>query len=232
MELSRGIQAGNPEVNLMAIVVDARPEEVSELREQLDGEIASSTFEEGPSRHLQIAEIAIERSKRLVEQGRDVVVLLDSLTQLARAANAALPGSGKVLACGLDAQAIQRVKRLFGAARNVKGVGSLTLIATVRSDTGAGMDAHLLDELRAVANCEIRLCKTTASQRVFPALNLLACQTHRTDKLRSAQLEERMATVRTQLAINQTDALHAALKALAGTKSTDDFLDKFTKSGE
>jgi transcription termination factor Rho len=232
VELSQGIQAGNPDVNLMAIVVDARPEEVSDLRDHLNGEIASTTFEESPSRHLQIAEIAIERAKRLVEQGRDVVVLLDSLTQLARATNAAIPGSGKILASGIDAQAIQRVKRLFGAARNVKGIGSLTLIATIRSDTGAAMDAHLLEELRTAANCEIRLCKASASQRIFPALDLLACQTHRTDKLRSAPMEERMTAVRTQLAISPTEALHTALKALAGTKTTDDFLDKCAKSGE
>jgi transcription termination factor Rho len=232
LELGQAIQAGHADINLMAISVDARPEEVSDLRDLLDGEIASSTFDEAPSRHLQIAEIAIERAKRLVEQGRDVVVLLDSLTQLARAANATLSGSGKVLASGIDAQAISRIKRLFGAARNVEGIGSLTLIATVRSQTGAAMDAHLLEELRCAANCEIHLSQDAASQRIFPALNLLECNTHRSDKLRPSQQEERMAIVRTHLAKNSEDALHTALKVLAGAKSTDEFLDKLPKSGE
>jgi transcription termination factor Rho len=232
MELSQAIQEGEPELNLMAIVVDARPEEVSELRDVLNGEIASSTFDEGPSRHIQIAEIAVERAKRLVEQGRDVVVLIDSLTQLARAYNAALPGSGKMLASGIDAQAVQRVKRLFGAARNLDGVGSLTMIAIVRSETGARMDDHLLEELRAAANAEIHLHKEAASNRIFPALDLLSSQTHRTDKLWSTQMEEKVTSVRTGLSGHATDDLQRVLKALAGTKSTAEFLDKVSNSGD
>jgi len=232
MELCQAIQDGNSDVNVMAIVLDARPEEVNEIRDLVDGEIASSTFDEGPSRHIQIAEIAIERAKRLVEQGRDVVVFIDSLTQLARAYNAALPGSGKMLASGIDAQAVQRVKRLFGAARNLDGVGSLTMIATVRSDTGARMDAHLLEELRAAANAEIHLNKEAASNRVFPALDLLSSQTHRTDKLWSSQMGEAVTTLRTSLNGDATGDLQGVLKALAGTKSTDEFLDKVSNSGD
>jgi transcription termination factor Rho len=232
LEISQAIQAGSPEVNLIAIAIDARPEEVSEFRDHINGEIASSTLDEGPSRHIQIAEIALERAKRLVEQGRDVVVLIDNLTQLARAYNAALPGSGKTLASGIDSQAIQRIKRFFGSARNLEGIGSLTVIATVRCDTGAPMDAHLLEELRSAANSEILLSKEAASQRLFPALNLSQCQTNRTDKLQSAATEERLSIIRTKLNSTGPNDLLEALKALSNTNSTDEFLDKLAKSGE
>jgi len=231
-ELADSIEEGNPDVSLMAIVIDTRPEEVTELEEMIDGEVAASTFDEGPSRHVQVAEIAIERAKRLVEQGRDVVIIIDSLTQLARAYNATLPGSGKMLASGIDAQAVHRVKRLFGAARNLDGIGSLTIIATVRSDTGARMDAHLIEELRAAANTEIQLSKEAASQRIFPAFDLQNTQTHRTDKMRSEPCEERAANIRTDLNGNAVEDLQSVLKCVANAKSTDELLDKLTNSGD
>lgn len=232
LEISQAIQSGNPQVNLMAIAVDARPEEVSELRDHIKGEIASSTFDEGPSRHIQIAEIALERAKRLVEQGRDVVVMIDNLTQLARAYNAALPGSGKILANGIDSQAIQRIKRLFGSARNLEGIGSLTMIATVRCDTGARMDEHLLEELRSAANSEIFLSQEASSQRLFPAFNLSKCQTNRTDKLQAEATEECLSSIRSKFNSAELSDLHNVLKALSNSKSTDEFLDKLVKSGE
>ena len=161
-----------------------------------------------------------------------MVLLIDSLTQLARAYNASLPGSGKMLASGIDAQAVHKVKRLFGAARNLDSVGSLTLIACVRSDTGARMDEHLLEELRAAANAEIHLSQEAAQHRIFPALDIHKSGTAHTDKLLSAQDEERLTAARSSLPASPVEALQGTLKLLSATKSTHELLDKVAQSGD
>ena len=232
MQLGQSLEKADPEINVMAILIDARPEEITDVRATLRGEIASSAFDEGPGRHVQIAEIAIERAKRLVEQGRDVVVLVDSLTQLARAYNASLPNSGKILASGIDAQAVLKVKRLFGSARNLDGIGSLSIIASVRTETGSQMDQHLLEELRSAANSEVHLCSDAAKNHLYPALHLARSQTSRTDKMLSGPEEERLASARSTLNGNNTEDLQTMLKVLAKAKSTDEFLDKVTNSGD
>ena len=232
MQLGTSLEAADPTLNVMAILIDARPEEITEVRSLLKGEIASSSLDEGTSRHVQIAEIAIERAKRLVEQGRDVVVLVDSLTQLARAYNASLPSSGKMLSSGIEAQAILKLKRLFGAARNVEGVGSLSIIGCVRSESGSSLDQHVLEELAAAANAEIHLCRSTAQEGLFPAIDLRKSQTSRTDKLLSAQQEEQLNGARSTLNGNNTEDLQILLKTLSASKSTDEFLDKVRNSGD
>ena len=232
LQLGTSLEAADPELCVMAILIDARPEEVTEVRSLLHGEVASSALDEGSSRHVQIAEIAIERAKRLVEQGRDVVVLIDSLTQLARAYNASLPSSGKVLASGIEVQAILKLKRLFGAARNLEGIGSLSIIGCVRSNNGSSLDQHVLEELSAAANAEIHLCRATAQEGLYPAIHLRKSQTSRTDVLLSAQQEEQLAGARSTLNGNNTEDLRSLLKSLSTSKSTDEFLDKVRNSGD
>ena len=170
--IAHSIVANHPEVYLIVLLIDERPEEVTDMARTVKGEVVSSTFDEPASRHVQVAEMVIEKAKRLVEHGRDVVILLDSITRLARAYNTVVPSSGKVLTGGVDANALQRPKRFFGAARNIEDGGSLTIIATALIDTGSRMDEVIFEEFKGTGNSEIQLDRRLADKRVYPAIDI------------------------------------------------------------
>ena len=181
--IARAISANHPECHLMVVLIDERPEEVTEMRRAVDAEIVAATFDHPAKRHTGVAELAIERAKRLVESGRDVVVMLDSITRLARAYNLAAPGGGRVLTGGLDAAALYPPKRFFGAARNIDGGGSLTILATALIDTGSRLDEVIFEEFKGTGNSELRLDRTLADRRIYPAVDVRASSTRRDDLL-------------------------------------------------
>ena len=172
--LAKAVVKNHPDVHLIVLLIDERPEEVTDWKRQVNAEIISSTFDEPPQRHLQVAEMVIERSKRLVETNKDVVILLDSITRLARAYNAVIPASGKVLSGGLDSNALQKPKRFFGAARNIEGGGSLTIMATALVDTGSRMDDVIFEEFKGTGNMELHLDRKLVDKRIFPSININA----------------------------------------------------------
>ena len=192
--IAHAITANNPDVHLMVLLVDERPEEVTEMQRTVRGEVIASTFDEPAARHVHVAEMVIERAKRLVELKKDVVILLDSLTRLARAYNNVVPSSGKVLTGGVDANALQRPKRFFGAARNVEEGGSLTIIATALVDTGSRMDEVIFEEFKGTGNCEIHLERRLYEKRVFPAINLNRSGTRREELLLQPEVLQKPAS--------------------------------------
>ena len=181
--IAHAIMANHPEVFLIVLLIDERPEEVTDMQRTVRGEVVSSTFDEPATRHVQVAEMVIEKAKRLVEHGRDVVILLDSITRLARAYNTVVPSSGKVLTGGVDANALQRPKRFFGAARNIEDGGSLTIIATALIDTGSRMDEVIFEEFKGTGNAEIVLDRKIADKRVFPAIDIQKSGTRKEELL-------------------------------------------------
>ena len=183
--IASAISANNPECDLMVLLIDERPEEVTEMQRSVRGEVVASTFDEPPSRHVQVAEMVIEKAKRLVEHKTDVIILLDSITRLARAYNTVIPASGKVLTGGVDAHALERPKRFFGAARNIEEGGSLTIMATALIDTGSKMDEVIYEEFKGTGNLELHLERKIAEKRVFPAINIRRSGTRREDLLMS-----------------------------------------------
>jgi transcription termination factor Rho len=170
--IAHSIERNNPECKIMVLLVDERPEEVTEMKRSVKGEVIASTFDEAPTRHVQVAEMAINKARRLVEHKHDVVILLDSITRLARAYNSTQAASGKILTGGVDANALQKPKRFFGAARNIEGGGSLSIIATALIDTGSRMDEVIFEEFKGTGNSEINLDRKIAEKRVFPAINV------------------------------------------------------------
>ncbi len=181
--LAHAIAASNPEIHLIVLLIDERPEEVTEMKRSVRGEVVSSTFDEPATRHVQVAEMVIEKAKRLVEHKQDVVILLDSLTRLARAYNTVAPSSGKILTGGVDANALEKPKRFFGAARNIEEGGSLTIIATALVDTGSRMDEVIYEEFKGTGNMELHLERKIAEKRIYPAINVNRCGTRREDYL-------------------------------------------------
>ena len=181
--IAQSITRNNPETDLIVLLIDERPEEVTEMKRSVRGEVVASTFDEPPARHVQVAEMVIEKAKRLVEHKRDVVILLDSVTRLARAYNTVIPSSGKVLTGGVDANALEKPKRFFGAARNVEEGGSLTIIATALVDTGSKMDEVIFEEFKGTGNQELHLDRKIAEKRVYPAINIRRSGTRREDML-------------------------------------------------
>lgn len=224
--LANSINANNPDVYLIVLLIDERPEEVTDMERTVkNAEVISSTFDEPPQRHVQVCEMVLEKAKRLVERKRDVVILLDSITRLGRAYNAVTPSSGRVLSGGLDANALQRPKRFFGAARNIEEGGSLTIIATALIDTGSRMDEVIFEEFKGTGNLDIYLDRHLAEKRVFPAIDINRTGTRKEDLLLSDEVLNRVWILRKILApMNSVDSMEFLLDKMRGTKSNRDFL--------
>ena len=224
--IAHSIEANHPECFLIVLLVDERPEEVTDMQRSVKGEVVSSTFDEPATRHVAVAEMVIEKAKRLVEHKRDVVILLDSITRLGRAYNTVVPSSGKVLTGGVDANALQRPKRFFGAARNIEEGGSLSIIATALIDTGSRMDEVIFEEFKGTGNSEIVLDRKVADKRVYPAMDILKSGTRKEDLLvDKADLTKMFVLRRILNPMGTTDAIEFLLGKLKQTKSNSDFFD-------
>ncbi len=222
--IAQAITRNSPECHLIVLLIDERPEEVTEMRRSVKGEVVASTFDEPPSRHVQVAEMVIERAKRLSEHKKDVVILLDSVTRLARAYNTVIPSSGKVLTGGVDAHALERPKRFFGAARNIEEGGSLSIIATALIDTGSKMDEVIYEEFKGTGNMELHLDRKIAEKRVYPAINVRRSGTRREDLLMKEDELQRVWILRKLLHdMEDTPATEFLLDRLKGFKSNDEF---------
>lgn len=223
--IAQSVARNNPECHLMVLLIDERPEEVTEMQRSVRGEVVASTFDEPPARHVQVAEMVIEKAKRLVEHKQDVVIILDSITRLARAYNTIIPSSGKVLTGGVDAHALERPKRFFGAARNVEEGGSLTIIATALVDTGSKMDEVIYEEFKGTGNMEVHLDRRIAEKRTYPAINIRRSGTRREDLLMSEEALQRIWILR-KLLHNMDDdiaSIEFLLDKLKDTKTNDEF---------
>ena len=224
--IAQSITRNNPECRLIVLLIDERPEEVTEMQRSVRGEVVASTFDEPPSRHVQVAEMVIEKAKRLVEHKEDVVILLDSITRLARAYNTIVPSSGKVLTGGVDAHALERPKRFFGAARNLEEGGSLTIIATALIETGSKMDEVIYEEFKGTGNMELHLDRKIAEKRVYPAINVRRSGTRREDLLTSEEELQRMWILRKLLSsMEDVQATEFILDKLKDTKTNDEFFN-------
>ena len=224
--IAHSIEANHPECYLIVLLIDERPEEVTDMQRSVKGEVISSTFDEPASRHVAVSEMVIEKAKRLVEHKRDVVILLDSITRLGRAFNTTVPSSGKVLTGGVDANALQRPKRFFGAARNIEEGGSLTIIATALIDTGSRMDEVIFEEFKGTGNSEIVLDRKVADKRVFPAMDILKSGTRKEDLLvDSKNLQKTFVLRRILNPMGTTDAIEFLIGKLKQTKTNSEFFD-------
>ncbi|MFB2538534.1 MULTISPECIES: transcription termination factor Rho [unclassified Acinetobacter] len=228
--IAQSIVRNNPEVFLIVLLIDERPEEVTEMERTVRGEIIASTFDEAPARHVQVAEMVIEKAKRLVEHKKDVVILLDSITRLARAYNTVIPSSGKVLTGGVDAHALERPKRFFGAARNIEEGGSLTIISTALIETGSRMDEVIYEEFKGTGNQEITLERRIAEKRVFPAMNINKSGTRREERLISEDLLRKIWILRKLLhPMDELAAMEFLLDRMKDSKTNDDFFDQMKR---
>ena len=230
--IAHALVANHPEIHLIVLLVDERPEEVTEMVRGVRGEVISSTFDEPAARHVQVAEMVIERAKRLVEMKKDVVILLDSITRLARAYNNVLPSSGKVLTGGVDANALQRPKRFFGAARNVEEGGSLTIIGTALIDTGSRMDEVIYEEFKGTGNCEIHLDRRMAEKRVYPSILINKTGTRREELLLKPEILQKTWILRKLLYnMDEIEAMEFVLDKMKQTKNNLDFFDMMRRGG-
>jgi transcription termination factor Rho len=228
--IANAVATNHPEVYLIVLLIDERPEEVTDMARTVKGEVVSSTFDEPASRHVQVAEMVIEKAKRLVEHKRDVVILLDSITRLARAYNTVVPSSGKVLTGGVDANALQRPKRFFGAARNIEEGGSLTIIATALIDTGSRMDEVIFEEFKGTGNSEIILDRKLADKRVFPSIDITKSGTRKEELLvRQDQLSKMWVLRRILDPMGVQDGMEFLLDKLRETKNNNEFFDRMNK---
>jgi transcription termination factor Rho len=224
--IANSISVNHPDAYLIVLLIDERPEEVTDMERTVRAEVISSTFDEPPQRHVQVAEMVLEKAKRLVERKVDVVVLLDSITRLGRAYNATTPSSGRVLSGGLDANALQRPKRFFGAARNIEEGGSLTIISTALVDTGSRMDEVIFEEFKGTGNCDIYLDRHLSDKRVFPAIDLNRSGTRKEELLLEPDVLNKVWILRRIMAsMNSVDSMDFLLDKMRGTKSNRDFLD-------
>ncbi|MGV6818829.1 MAG: transcription termination factor Rho [Thiotrichales bacterium] len=229
--IAQSIATNYPECYLMVLLIDERPEEVTEMERMVQGEVISSTFDEPATRHVQVAEMVVEKAKRLVEHKKDVVILLDSITRLARAYNTVIPSSGKVLTGGVDANALQRPKRFFGAARNIEEGGSLTIIATALIDTGSKMDEVIYEEFKGTGNMEIHLDRRIAEKRVYPAININRSGTRREELLTDEEELQKLWILRKFLhQMDDLEAMEFLLGKLQSTKTNDEFFDSMKRS--
>ncbi|MDF0749993.1 transcription termination factor Rho [Marinobacter sp. 71-i] len=229
--IAQSITRNSPECHVMVLLIDERPEEVTEMQRTVRGEVIASTFDEPPARHVQVAEMVIEKAKRLVEHKKDVVILLDSITRLARAYNTVIPSSGKVLTGGVDAHALEKPKRFFGAARNVEEGGSLTILATALVDTGSKMDEVIYEEFKGTGNMEVHLDRKIAERRVYPAMNIRRSGTRREDLLMSEADIQRIWILRKLLHSmdDDTGAIEFLLDKLRETKTNDEFFQSMKR---
>lgn len=224
-DIANAIAANHPEAYLMMLLIDERPEEVTDMARTVNAEVIASTFDEPAERHVKIAGIVLEKAKRMVECGHDVVIFLDSITRLARAYNTVSPASGKVLTGGVDANALQKPKRFFGAARNIEGGGSLTIIATALIDTGSKMDEVIFEEFKGTGNMELQLDRSLSNKRIFPAVNLVASSTRRDDLLQDKTTLDRMWILRKYIAdMNPIEAMNSIHDRMIRTRNNDEFL--------
>jgi transcription termination factor Rho len=230
--ICHAITANHPEVELMVLLVDERPEEVTEMQRTVRGDVIASTFDEPAARHVHVAEMVIERAKRLVELKKDVVILLDSITRLARAYNNVLPSSGKVLSGGVDSNALQRPKRFFGAARKIEEGGSLTIIATALVDTGSRMDEVIFEEFKGTGNCEIHLDRRLYEKRVFPSIQLNRSGTRREELLLQPEILQKTRILRQFMYnMDEIEAMEMVLKSMKSTKNNSEFFDMMRRGG-
>ena len=224
-DIANAIAANHPEAYLMMLLIDERPEEVTDMARTVNAEVIASTFDEPAERHVKIAGIVLEKAKRMVECGHDVVIFLDSITRLARAYNTVAPASGKVLTGGVDANALQKPKRFFGAARNIEGGGSLTIIATALIDTGSKMDEVIFEEFKGTGNMELQLDRALSNKRIFPAVNLVASSTRRDDLLQDKTTLDRMWILRKFISdMNPIEAMNTIHKSMQQTRNNEEFL--------
>ncbi|MDF1483822.1 transcription termination factor Rho [Ramlibacter sp. H39-3-26] len=230
--IAHAITANHPDVHLMVLLVDERPEEVTEMQRSIKGEVIASTFDEPAARHVHVAEMVIERAKRLVELKKDVVIMLDSITRLARAYNNVVPSSGKVLSGGVDSNALQRPKRFFGAARKVEEGGSLTIIATALVDTGSRMDEVIFEEFKGTGNCEIHLNRRLYEKRVFPAIELNKSGTRREELLLAPEILQKTRILRQFMYnMDEIESMELMIKNMKATKTNVDFFDMMRRGG-
>ncbi len=228
--IAQSITTNNPECHLIVLLIDERPEEVTEMDRMVDGEVVSSTFDEPATRHVQVAEMVIEKAKRLVEHKKDVVILLDSITRLARAYNTVSPSSGKVLTGGVDANALHRPKRFFGAARNIEEGGSLTILATALVETGSKMDEVIFEEFKGTGNSEIHLDRRIAEKRVYPAIGINKSGTRREELLTTPEELQRMWILRKFMhSMDEIEAVEFLLDKLKTTKTNNDFFESMKR---
>ncbi|MDA1323167.1 MAG: transcription termination factor Rho [Proteobacteria bacterium] len=228
--IAHAITANNPDVYLIVLLIDERPEEVTDMQRSVNGEVVSSTFDEPATRHVQVSEMVIEKAKRLVEHGRDVVILLDSITRLARAYNTVVPSSGKVLTGGVDSNALQKPKRFFGAARNIEEGGSLTIIATALIDTGSRMDEVIFEEFKGTGNSEIVLDRKLADKRTFPSMDITKSGTRKEELLVEKGTLSKMWVLRRILSpLGTADAMEFLIDKLKGTKDNKEFFDSMNQ---
>ena len=230
--IAKAISANHPEIFLIVLLIDERPEEVTDMQRSVKGEVISSTFDEPATRHVQVAEMVIEKAKRLVEHKRDVVILLDSITRLGRAYNTVVPSSGKVLTGGVDANALQRPKRFFGAARNIEEGGSLTIIATALIDTGSRMDEVIFEEFKGTGNSEIHLDRRLYEKRVFPSIQLNRSGTRREELLLAPEILQKTRILRQFLYnMDEIESMEMVLKQMRATKNNSEFFDMMRRGG-
>ncbi|HCF61820.1 MAG TPA: transcription termination factor Rho [Myxococcales bacterium] len=224
--IARAVSENHPKAHLMVLLVDERPEEVTDMRRSIDGEVLASSSDRPTSDHLQVAEMCLERARRLVEQGRDVVVLLDSITRLARAYNKEVESSGRTLTGGVDSRALERPKRIFGSARKTEEAGSLTILGTALVDTGSRMDEVIFEEFKGTGNMEVTLDRQLAEKRIFPAINIPQSGTRKEEKLMTPKEWEKVKKLRQMLfAMKPADAMEKLIKKLSEFESNDEFLD-------
>jgi len=230
--IAHAISSNHPEVVLFVLLIDERPEEVTDMQRSVKGEVVSSTFDEPAQRHVQVAEMVIEKAKRLVEHKKDVVILLDSITRLARAYNTVAPPSGKVLSGGLDSNALQKPKRFFGAARNIEEGGSITIMSTALIDTGSRMDDVIFEEFKGTGNMEIHLDRKLVDKRVFPAIDIIKSGTRKEELLIPKDDLNRIWVLRKVLTpLSPVEAMELLLDKMGKTKSNADFLSAMQKMG-
>ena len=228
--IAHSITTNHPEIKLIVLLIDERPEEVTEMQRSVRGEVVASTFDEPAARHVQVAEMVIEKAKRLVEHKKDVVILLDSITRLARAYNTVVPTSGKVLTGGVDANALHRPKRFFGAARNVEEGGSLTIIATALIETGSRMDEVIYEEFKGTGNMEVHLERRLAEKRVYPSININRSGTRKEELLIKPDLLQKIWILRKLLHdMDESQAIEFLLDKIRQTKSNTEFFDLMKK---
>ena len=224
-DIANAIAANHPEVYQLILLIDERPEEVTDMQRNVDGEVVASTFDEPADRHVKVANIVLEKAKRMVECGHDVVILLDSITRLARAYNTVQPASGKILSGGVDANALHKPKRFFGAARNIEGGGSLSIIATALTETGSKMDEVIFEEFKGTGNMELQLDRKISNRRIFPAIDLISSSTRRDDMLLEENTIQRMWIMRKYLAdMNPVEAMEFVNDRFIKTKNNEEFL--------
>jgi transcription termination factor Rho len=228
--IAKSIELNHPEIILIVLLIDERPEEVTDMSRNVKGEVIASTFDEIPLRHTKVADIVLEKAKRMVEMGKDVVILLDSITRLARAHNAITPASGKVLSGGIDTNALNKPKKFFGAARNIEGGGSLTILATAIVDSGSRMDEVIFEEFKGTGNMEINLDRRLADKRVFPAIDLFRSGTRKEELLIEREELSKIWVLRKVLAqMSEVEAMELLVDKLSKTKSNAEFINMMSK---